>query len=270
MHGLHWYGGKWTEIFYRDVVLAVKVCFAPSLPLPFMCLCIKGLANFSSLSQNLSPSIHLLECKFHFCVDSLKIFIFSSTYNLYTCWSCALGILHPKMYMHRFLLASVICVLRVTPKKQPLNRWHLATHSVVLEWVIFKWRGSKMRVSLMLIGFPKTLLIQRQLMIPPLRILLIYHQYSKNLLRLTLKVIISSYLTFLFISLGIHIVCHTVNSLLYPAGEDDSLPGIEDLQITGDAFPGKELQACGISINGTTSCNFEVLLEFRLALLSCD
>lgn len=41
------------------------------------------------------------------------------------------------------------------------------------------------------------------------------------------------------------------------AGEDDSLPGIEDLQITGDAFPGKELQACGISINGTTSCNFE-------------
>ncbi|XP_058222053.1 uncharacterized protein LOC131332044 isoform X2 [Rhododendron vialii] len=41
------------------------------------------------------------------------------------------------------------------------------------------------------------------------------------------------------------------------AGEDDPLPGIEDLQITGDAFPGKELQACGISINGTTSCNFE-------------
>ncbi|XP_058206117.1 receptor-like kinase LIP2 [Rhododendron vialii] len=48
-----------------------------------------------------------------------------------------------------------------------------------------------------------------------------------------------------------------VNSLPYPAGEDDPLPGIEDLQITGDAFPGKELQACGISINGTTSCNFE-------------
>lgn len=41
------------------------------------------------------------------------------------------------------------------------------------------------------------------------------------------------------------------------AGEDDPLPGIEDLQISGDAFPGKELQACGISINGTTSCNFE-------------
>ncbi|KAG5542075.1 hypothetical protein RHGRI_021805 [Rhododendron griersonianum] len=48
-----------------------------------------------------------------------------------------------------------------------------------------------------------------------------------------------------------------VNSLPYPAGEDDPLPGIEDLQISGDAFPGKELQACGISINGTTSCNFE-------------
>lgn len=41
------------------------------------------------------------------------------------------------------------------------------------------------------------------------------------------------------------------------AGEDDPLPGIEDLQITGDAFPGQALTACGISINGTTSCNFE-------------
>ncbi|KAL3534068.1 hypothetical protein ACH5RR_002529, partial [Cinchona calisaya] len=41
------------------------------------------------------------------------------------------------------------------------------------------------------------------------------------------------------------------------AGEDDPLPAIEGLQISGDAFPGHELQACGYSINGTTSCNFE-------------
>ncbi|KAK2456091.1 hypothetical protein QL285_003487 [Trifolium repens] len=41
------------------------------------------------------------------------------------------------------------------------------------------------------------------------------------------------------------------------AADDDPLPGIEGLQISGDAFPGRELQACGYSVNGTTSCNFE-------------
>ncbi|KAK7269003.1 hypothetical protein RIF29_21717 [Crotalaria pallida] len=41
------------------------------------------------------------------------------------------------------------------------------------------------------------------------------------------------------------------------AADDDPLPAIEGLQISGEAFPGKELQACGFSINGTTSCNFE-------------
>ncbi|XP_044500442.1 uncharacterized protein LOC123221628 isoform X2 [Mangifera indica] len=39
--------------------------------------------------------------------------------------------------------------------------------------------------------------------------------------------------------------------------EDDPLPAIEALQISGEAFPGRQLQACGFSINGTTSCNFE-------------
>ncbi|KAK4786203.1 hypothetical protein SAY86_002892 [Trapa natans] len=39
--------------------------------------------------------------------------------------------------------------------------------------------------------------------------------------------------------------------------DDDPLPGIDSLQISGDAYPGRELQACGYSINGTTSCNFE-------------
>lgn len=42
------------------------------------------------------------------------------------------------------------------------------------------------------------------------------------------------------------------------ASDDDPLPGIEALQISGEAFPGQDLQACGYSINGTTSCNFEV------------
>lgn len=41
------------------------------------------------------------------------------------------------------------------------------------------------------------------------------------------------------------------------AADDDPLPAIRDLQIAGDALPGQELQACGYSINGTTSCNFE-------------
>ncbi|KAK1268624.1 hypothetical protein QJS04_geneDACA005003 [Acorus gramineus] len=41
------------------------------------------------------------------------------------------------------------------------------------------------------------------------------------------------------------------------AADDDPLPAIEDLQISGQPFPGRELQACGYSIHGTTSCNFE-------------
>ncbi|THG23278.1 hypothetical protein TEA_020243 [Camellia sinensis var. sinensis] len=41
------------------------------------------------------------------------------------------------------------------------------------------------------------------------------------------------------------------------AGDDDPLPAIEGLQISGDACPGHDLQASGFSINGTTSCNFE-------------
>uniref|UniRef100_A0A2N9IGC7 Reverse transcriptase zinc-binding domain-containing protein n=1 Tax=Fagus sylvatica TaxID=28930 RepID=A0A2N9IGC7_FAGSY len=41
------------------------------------------------------------------------------------------------------------------------------------------------------------------------------------------------------------------------AADEDPLPAIEGLQISGEAVPGQELQACGYSINGTTSCNFE-------------
>ncbi|KAG8389467.1 hypothetical protein BUALT_Bualt02G0232400 [Buddleja alternifolia] len=41
------------------------------------------------------------------------------------------------------------------------------------------------------------------------------------------------------------------------AADDDPLPAIEGLQISGEAFLGQQLQACGYSINGTTSCNFE-------------
>ncbi|XP_073023441.1 uncharacterized protein [Primulina eburnea] len=40
------------------------------------------------------------------------------------------------------------------------------------------------------------------------------------------------------------------------AADDDPLPAIKDLQISGDAYPGQQLQASGFSINGTTSCNF--------------
>ncbi|KAI3824366.1 hypothetical protein L1987_05824 [Smallanthus sonchifolius] len=41
------------------------------------------------------------------------------------------------------------------------------------------------------------------------------------------------------------------------AADDDPLPTVESLQISGDAFPGRELLASGYSLNGTTSCNFE-------------
>ncbi|XP_037484978.1 probable leucine-rich repeat receptor-like serine/threonine-protein kinase At3g14840 isoform X3 [Triticum dicoccoides] len=43
----------------------------------------------------------------------------------------------------------------------------------------------------------------------------------------------------------------------YSDEEDDPLPGVEGLRITGEAFPGRELQVSGYSINGTTSCKFE-------------
>ncbi|XP_049383089.1 uncharacterized protein LOC125847527 isoform X2 [Solanum stenotomum] len=39
--------------------------------------------------------------------------------------------------------------------------------------------------------------------------------------------------------------------------DEEALPAIAGLQISGDAYPGQGLQACGYSINGTTSCNFE-------------
>jgi hypothetical protein len=51
------------------------------------------------------------------------------------------------------------------------------------------------------------------------------------------------------------------------AAEDDPLPAIDGLRITGDAFPGREIQASGYSINGTTSCNFEVRFVDVLQLL---
>ncbi|XP_049375015.1 uncharacterized protein LOC125840073 isoform X1 [Solanum verrucosum] len=41
------------------------------------------------------------------------------------------------------------------------------------------------------------------------------------------------------------------------AADEEALPAIAGLQISGDAYPGQGLQACGYSINGTTSCNFE-------------
>uniref|UniRef100_A0A452XW57 Uncharacterized protein n=1 Tax=Aegilops tauschii subsp. strangulata TaxID=200361 RepID=A0A452XW57_AEGTS len=44
----------------------------------------------------------------------------------------------------------------------------------------------------------------------------------------------------------------------YAAAEYDPLPAVDGLRITGEAFPGRELQVSGYSINGTTSCNFEV------------
>ncbi|CAA7402309.1 unnamed protein product [Spirodela intermedia] len=47
------------------------------------------------------------------------------------------------------------------------------------------------------------------------------------------------------------------SSSLSEAAEDDPLPAVEGVQITGEAFPGNQLLTSGFSINGTNSCNFE-------------
>ncbi|KAH7433917.1 hypothetical protein KP509_07G092300 [Ceratopteris richardii] len=39
--------------------------------------------------------------------------------------------------------------------------------------------------------------------------------------------------------------------------EEDPLPDIEGLSITGEAVLGNKIQACGVSINGTTLCHFQ-------------
>lgn len=54
-----------------------------------------------------------------------------------------------------------------------------------------------------------------------------------------------------------HFLLKCCESLL-AAADDDPLPGIADLQISGEPFPGRELLASGHSIHGTTKCNFEV------------
>lgn len=46
------------------------------------------------------------------------------------------------------------------------------------------------------------------------------------------------------------------------------MPAIEGLKIFGEAFPGREVQACGYSINGTTNCNFEVGIK-GLQAINC-
>ncbi|XP_043704051.1 uncharacterized protein LOC122654139 [Telopea speciosissima] len=47
------------------------------------------------------------------------------------------------------------------------------------------------------------------------------------------------------------------SSPLPSARGDDPLPAIEGLQVSGEAFPGQLLHACGYSTNGTTVCTFE-------------
>lgn len=50
----------------------------------------------------------------------------------------------------------------------------------------------------------------------------------------------------------------------FAAADEDPLPAVEGLQISGEAYPGRELQASGYSTNGTTSCNFEVLIATQI------
>ncbi|KAF7813368.1 uncharacterized protein G2W53_034344 [Senna tora] len=47
------------------------------------------------------------------------------------------------------------------------------------------------------------------------------------------------------------------------SADDGPLPAIEGLQIFGEAFPGRELQARGFSINGTTVCNFKWIRHLK-------
>lgn len=55
----------------------------------------------------------------------------------------------------------------------------------------------------------------------------------------------------------------------YAEVDDDPLPALEDLQIFGEPFPGRELLACGYSINGTTICNFEVNFSPFFPIIFC-
>jgi len=49
----------------------------------------------------------------------------------------------------------------------------------------------------------------------------------------------------------------------HAAAEDDPLPDIAGLRITGEAFPGRELQACGYPMYGTTGCNYWWVRHFE-------
>ncbi|KAM0875863.1 hypothetical protein ACQ4PT_036523 [Festuca glaucescens] len=53
------------------------------------------------------------------------------------------------------------------------------------------------------------------------------------------------------------------------SAEDDPMPAIDELRITGEAFPGRELQASGYSINGTTRCNFEWVRHLEDGSVNC-
>ncbi|PWA78823.1 protein kinase-like domain, Concanavalin A-like lectin/glucanase domain protein [Artemisia annua] len=49
------------------------------------------------------------------------------------------------------------------------------------------------------------------------------------------------------------------------AGDDinKSLPSIEGLQVSGEAIPGHEIQACGYAVNGTTCCAFRWVRQLQ-------
>ena len=116
---------------------------------------------------------------------------------------------------------------------------------------------TRVREKLLLTGLLASLLIQPLFMILVPLVLLILHQFLKNPLPDFPRVSLLG-LSSLPTGQSTLVGYFELNRSQYAAADDDPLPGIEGLQISGEAFPGRELQACGYSTNGTTSCNFEV------------
>lgn len=155
----------------------------------------------------------------------------------------------------------------VIVKLQLVKKLHLVTLLEVVSRTNLKTEDFWVIESHLLTGIP-TLHLRLLWMIPTHLSLLFYPRFWRNPHRHSQRV--CTCLISVFLLLWSWYGCHwTKNWKCWSAADDDPLPAIDGLQISGEAFPGQQLQACGYSINGTTSCNFEVLLlSFCRKLLS--
>lgn len=153
------------------------------------------------------------------------------------------GILHTKVYLYNRMLSSRVTLILIM-LNQLLNKSHLVILSAALRWMNQRWKGTKLVEILQ-----------------PLGVRHIYLRFLKSHILLSPRVMTLSS-EYCFTCIKVLVITKIVH---YSAADDDPLPAVEGLQISGEAFPGRELQASGYSINGTTSCNFEVLVVINKA-----